>query len=349
MSRREKIQDLLLSLNTLSFDDDRRLDEYLDKTRAIVQDIFGDFNSYLTCLSYIRFHPISPMSSAEENVRFWARAKKELRDLLYVMLDDPLLFPSEPCRSRVLSHFTDEEPVPRYEIHTDISELMQELKNRVRSDLDLVGSLNAATSSKEWIPGAPFAIRRSQTGPRTMERVRIDLRDIFILDRGAEKPKEQRLPALPKDLTKKIFFLPGEGAPINDHVLQLLRLSEATVIEGKPLTPGGPSIQEQFAENHHITTAVMVLSDDCLFQPKLDGEGAPIGGPLPGSCFALGFLVGHLGRKHVIAIYTDDKRFKRPTNYFDAVYIAFDRTGLWKKEVAACLKEHEIGLKMPTS
>ncbi len=349
MSRRDKIQDLLLSLNALSFDDDRQLDEYLEKTRTVVQEVFGDYNSYLTCLSYIRFHPLSPMSSAEENVRFWARAKKELRDLLFVMLDDPLLYPSEPCRSRVLAQFTDEEPVPRYEIHTEISDLLEEFKNRLRADLELVGSVSS-TSFQAGVQAAPLGIRRHQVGPRSIERVRIDLRDLFIMDRGADKAKEQKIPVLPKDLTKRILFIPGSGGVrINDDVLLLLRRSEASVVEGEPLTPGGASIQEQFARFPQITAAVMVLSDDCLFQPKMDAENGPAGGPFPASCFALGFLVGHLGRKRVIAIYTDGKRFKRPTNYFDAVYIAYDRTGLWKKEVATCLDEQGIGIKSPSA
>jgi predicted nucleotide-binding protein len=339
MGRREKIQDLLLSLNSLSFDDDRRLEIFLEKTRINVRDIFGDYNSYLTCLSCIQFYPPSPLSSAEENVRYWAQAKKELRDLLHVMLEDPQLFPSEPCRSRVLAQFTDEEPVPRYEIGADITGLTQELKIRVREDLELAGHVNFAS----------FSFRNSRGGPRPMERIRIDLRDLFILQKGQGSAKEQRALDMSKEMTKRIFFLPGTSASTNSEVFQLLHQSHASVIEGEPLTPGGASIQEQFSRQEQITTAVMVLSDDCLFEPKRDGREAAVDGPLPVYCFALGFLVGHLGRKHVIAIYTDGKRFKRPTNYFDAVYIACDRTGLWKKEVVVCLNEQGIKLESPVT
>lgn len=337
MDKRDKIRDLITSLNSLSFDDDHSLDAYLVRAKKVIHELFGDYNAYLTCLNYIRFHPISPLTSAEENVRFWARAKKELRDFLYVMLDDPLLAPREREPVKVLAIAKEEGEGSICGSSDTVSEVVRAFKHKVRLDLAFARGIDKFVSHPEsFSPG----------GPRPMEKIRIDLRDFFILENRIDEPSSRCSPFQLADMGfEGVLYLPSRNVSMSNDIVSHLRHSGLPVIEGEPLTPAGASVQEQFLRHAKICTAIVVLNDDHFTYPRAQVDSRRLLGPASSVSFSLGFLVGKLGRKRVIALYTDEEHFKRPTNYFDVVYIAYDQAGSWKRELATYFKELRFSLE----
>lgn len=173
-----------------------------------------------------------------------------------------------------------------------------------------------------------------------LERIRIDLRDLFILDRKEDKYVKHNA-ALPSTITPPcgIMFLPSPNLPRSNDILSYLRRIGIPVIEGEALTPAGPSVQEQILMYPKISAAIIVLNDDHFICPRVQIERTSSYGPAPSVSFSMGFLVGKLGRKRVIVFYPDEENFKRPTNYFDAVYIAHDHAGSWKRELSAYFRD----------
>ena len=54
--------------------------------------------------------------------------------------------------------------------------------------------------------------------------------------------------------------------------------------------------------------------------------------------FELGFLVGKLGRSRVAVFYQENAQFKRPTDYFDVLYTAFDGQLQWQEKLVRQMK-----------
>ena len=337
MDGREEIRELISSLNSLSYDDDRQLDAYLAHAKTVIHELFGDYNAYLTCLSYIRFHPISPHSSVEDNVRFWARAKKELRDFLYVMLDDPYLVARALASIEPQNRLTARDHRPAYEINSSLREVIQALRHKVRVDL-----------SNIQVGGAP-SIRFEEfksDGPRTMVKIRIDLRDLYVRERNSRgiSPKRFQLPQGGTGAGGVLFF-PGINELLNSEVIDNLTHMGVPVIEGEPLTHTNASVQEQLLRHQGISVAVIVLNDNFLAQSVLHADEDQTFGPSLLESFTLGFLVARLGRGRVFALYAESEHYKRPTNYVDVVYVSHDHSGSWKKELSAYFRELRFALR----
>jgi hypothetical protein len=332
MDKKKKIRSLITSLNALSYDDDKSLDAFLAQAKRTIHELFGEYNAYLTCLSYIRFHPTSTQTSIEDSVRFWARAKKQMRDFLYVMLDDHLLASQEHEPQQVLVAVGKGNIEPALSnVNNEISNEANAFSDKALLDFDMNSNLNRASIYSEI---------RDPLGPRMMEKIRIDLRDLFILERKENEPEPKNSQILGSQKgSGGILFFPSPNIPRSNDILSYLRRMGVAIIEGEALTPAGPSVQEQLLMYPKIIAAILVLNDDHFICPRVQVERTNSFGPAPSVCFSLGFLVGKLGRKRVIVFYPDDEHFKRPTNYFDAVYIAHDQAGSWKKEASAYFRE----------
>jgi len=86
-----KIKEHIAQLHAVPYDDDARLEVFLNQVKDTIRSLFGSYSQYITYLNSIHFRPVSSLATTEENVRFWALGKKQLRDLLYVILEDPAL------------------------------------------------------------------------------------------------------------------------------------------------------------------------------------------------------------------------------------------------------------------
>lgn len=83
-----RIKDHIVALNAIPFEDERGLEQYLSDVRDTIRSYFSDRSQYFTFLSSIHFHPISVFSPTTDAVMCWAKGKKQVRELLMVMLAD---------------------------------------------------------------------------------------------------------------------------------------------------------------------------------------------------------------------------------------------------------------------
>ncbi len=101
---------------------------------------------------------------------------------------------------------------------------------------------------------------------------------------------------------------------------------------------GHRSIVEQFQTYSNFDFAIVVLSaDELMFQRKQDAANALFVASQE-TVFELGFLVGKLGRARVAVFNEEIEKFKRPTEYFDVLYTAFDQGGHWQEKLVGQMK-----------
>ncbi len=82
-----------------------------------------------------------------------------------------------------------------------------------------------------------------------------------------------------------------------------------------------------------INFVIVILSADDWVYPK---DGKPKEAVLRADqkiVFHLGYWIGKLGRDRVFVLIYDQRSFRLPTDYLDAIYTPLDKEGLWKKEL----------------
>ncbi|NLE65510.1 MAG: hypothetical protein GX606_06310 [Elusimicrobia bacterium] len=358
MASIRKIKELVLDLNAVDHDSPH-LEDCLCQVRDTLVHYFGPHSQYLTYFHTLKFRPVSASAVPEERVRCWVRAKRLLRDLLLVALDDPKVRPHEGIEpwdfesevdgevleaERIIAEHQQRERASGV-LKSSLSDVVRAFENRVRVDLGMTEQLNRAAHEGESLleripqrsgPGAVWA---------ALPRLRIDLRDVHILNDGVEDYLVHVSSFLRKDPTKKILFAACPDERMNQKVLRFLSGTEGLVIEaregeGRPL-----AIQRSLAENPGITMAVVVLSEECWVRLKGDGRESPVAGPSPLTCFHLGLLVARLGRDKVVVVHEETPQFLRPTGFFDVNYVPLTSEGGWRQELARCIRENCIAVK----
>ncbi len=346
----KKINEYIVTLNSVSYEDDARLEAYFLQLKETLSQIFGIHSQYITFLSSIRFHPISPVAPAEESVRCWARGKKQLRDLLFVVLDDPALKGYESLDERELEQeavvevAAAERIVADVERRADVSQpgeissslidIIRAFKNKVRVDMAAADRMNEDVLAEgRWRANLD------------MPRVRIDLRHLDFLDDGVETYLVHKAAFLPKDSAKKVLFILSSDLRQNQKVRGFFSSTEAMLVEATPCSAAKSYFFDQLDGDSSIQMAIVVLSADC--RVSLTGQGAQgeIWSPSPSSCFQLGYWVSKLGPRRVIALYDESSEFRRPTGFFEVVYVPMTPSGVWRNDLAKCLKDNKIAVK----
>ncbi len=98
-------------------------------------------------------------------------------------------------------------------------------------------------------------------------------------------------------------------------------------------------IAQKATEFSEISSAIVLLSGDDFVYSK---EEKPHNAFLKADqkiVFELGFWIAKLGRGNVVALYPEQKSFRFPTEYFDVIYVPFDKKSAWKAELISRLKQ----------
>ncbi len=301
MGPRQRIEDLMLALNEIPYDDDIAVEQYFSRLKETISSLLGAHNPYVTCLGYLGFRPSGRPLSVEESIRRWAGAKRELRALLSVMLQDPSL----------------------EQAHPEMAEEILLEENRI--------SLEEVPQQEDLLPRTiPVQVDITR-----LSRIRIDLRDLFIMEQGAERFYRQTRLSPQGEKNKVLVLLSGDDI-LNEKILTFLQGAGVEVIKAGGGI-GNPSAQERMKEYPKVSSAVVVMAGDCSIDNKEDGGRMGFLTPAPLNCFEFGLIVGRLGRQRVLAVYQETPVFKRPTGFFDAIYLTIDEQGFWKDEMTARL------------
>ncbi len=156
----------------------------------------------------------------------------------------------------------------------------------------------------------------------------VALQKIELFGDGA--PKET-------DYSDKIFLVHGHD--------QLMKESVARAIESLGLKPiilhekpnMGRTIIQKFKDYSDVGFAIVLLSPDdkgrsSRERSKLRARARQ------NVIFELGFFIGKLGQKRVLAIYKKHKEFEFPSDYDGVLYAPYDAAGKWQYKVVEELR-----------
>ncbi|MBF0594699.1 MAG: hypothetical protein HQL22_07005 [Candidatus Omnitrophica bacterium] len=296
----QKIKDHVVALNKIGCDDESGLDRFIADVKGTIKEVFHEHSHYMTFLGAINLRPVSVHCPSEDSVRSWGLGRKQLRDLLLVMLGDPLV-----------SH---EDAVGKDEIIN--LEPLFELKEAER----IVSSY-----------------MHRNVDPGCLARIRIDLRDVNILD----KRVEQYLVSNGNVKSLRVLLLSGTDDALDDEVLDCLDGMDAEVVRITYPHLGG-SLQEQLSGCGNVDFAVVTLAGDCRTVYSESGKELDVISSSPSTCFALGYLVSYLGRSRVFALYRDEPRYQRPTHFYEVLYMPVDKGHMWRREFSLRFHQHRI-------
>jgi hypothetical protein len=347
-----RIKEHIAQLHAVSYDEDMQLEVFLAKVKDTIRSLFGSYSQYLTYLNSIHFRPISALATTEENVRFWAQGKKQLRDLLYVVLEDPALRiyggwieDMDETPEKLLEDVQLALGHPRSRMFskaTAISEATQSFVEHIRQDMGLARAVDTGRVIQEIEPPKPPQIDVSVS---TMSRVRVDLTELYVVDDGVEEFFVHRSGFFPKDQKKRVLLVKGSDLRLNTRAMKFINTTEATLVETESGDLTGNPVQEQIINNGPFEMAVVALAADCWIRSRADGQESAISSPSPLACFQLGYLVSRLGRGRVIVVYEESNKFHRPTGYFDVIYVPMDPAGVWRREISARLQDNNIAVR----
>ncbi len=92
----------------------------------------------------------------------------------------------------------------------------------------------------------------------------------------------------------------------------------------------GRKIVERFADYKDVCFAVVMLSPDDFAYAKEDSPTKRRLRPKQDVVFELGFLIGKLGKDHIIVLYRECSNFECPTDFEGLKLAAFDDRESWK-------------------
>ncbi len=183
----------------------------------------------------------------------------------------------------------------------------------------------------------------------SLSKIRIDLRDIYRLDRSKGYGVDVTDDVAFENKRSKILFVPSVNEAINSSIHRALVLSDAMVEIGQGVNGYESSIVEQIRQVGKVDCVVMVFLGEYLIRPKDKTTDIPITSPAPMAVFWLGHLTAMLGRRKVVVLHEDGPYFKCPTNYFEASYIPLDVDGRWKTTLSQHLKSLGVRVNENTS
>ena len=88
---KKEIQDFMIRVESLTYKDHDRLEDFLEKLKTLIARIFGEGSSYIDQVIKIRFKPASFFSSEMDYLKSFLKGQQDLINFLKTILDDPLL------------------------------------------------------------------------------------------------------------------------------------------------------------------------------------------------------------------------------------------------------------------
>ncbi len=140
--------------------------------------------------------------------------------------------------------------------------------------------------------------------------------------------------------SNKVFVVHGHD--------EALKLELASTLDKLGLQPvilqeqpnEGRTIIEKFTECSDVGYAVVLLSPDDLVYPAVGEPEKSVHRARQNVILELGYFIGKLGRKRVMALYKESPDFDMPTDFGGVGYTVFDSSDHWKlklvKELRNC-------------
>lgn len=153
---------------------------------------------------------------------------------------------------------------------------------------------------------------------------------------------EEKLQNDPNNSNNKILLIEGTDKKNNENIKKTLKENSINYLDINSLlnsnTQSNLPLIVKLDTLTNFAFVLVLLTPDNFFYLKDNGK--PTDALLCSNqrtIFLFGFFLSKLGRDKVIALYYDQKSFRLPTQFFDANYLAFNKTNSWTDQIKSKL------------
>lgn len=159
------------------------------------------------------------------------------------------------------------------------------------------------------------------------------------------QPKLEDLKFTPSKISNSIFVVSSGAEEMAKTVTVFLEKNGLKPIPTLNSASAPKPLAQKVLDYPGVSFAVVLLSGEEFVYPKEGKPGEAVLRAAQKVVFEFGFWLGRLGRERVAAVYSEQKTFRPPTEFFDAAYIPFDKRELWKSELLRRLKSAGLPIK----
>ena len=138
---------------------------------------------------------------------------------------------------------------------------------------------------------------------------------------------------LKTEKNNKVFIVHGHNDKIKNEVSDFIKSIGLIPIILHEQPNIGRTIIKKFEEESEVDFAIVILSADDLGRSKINNESNNKLRARQNVIFELGYFIGKIGRRNVIALMETDVEFDVPSDYNGVVYEIFDKNNHWKERV----------------
>ena len=216
---------------------------------------------------------------------------------------------------------------------------------RVSEDINRnEGERLAAKGSGLFIVGEPplLNLNRKVGGYRS---------SLHVLAETIEKHPEEVLSpsatvAAPDQLTdapqtsasRSVFIVHGHDEEMKQAVARTLEKLDFDPVVLHEQPDQGRTIIEKFSDYADVGFAVILLSPDDMAYPRGCSPKDARPRARQNVVLELGYFIGKLGRKNVVALYREEEKFEWPSDYSGVLHKPYDESGQWQFALVTELK-----------
>lgn len=162
-------------------------------------------------------------------------------------------------------------------------------------------------------------------------------------DQPPQRPAPSPVAKTQPSSSDRVFVVHGHNKGPREAVARLLSTIGLTPVILEEQPNSGRTIIEKLEENTDVAAAVVVLTPED--EARRFGSADPYTLRARQNVIAeLGFFIGLLGRKHVVAIVVD--KVERPSDVDGVLYVSFDEAGAWRVQLARELRAAGLPVDM---
>jgi predicted nucleotide-binding protein len=154
---------------------------------------------------------------------------------------------------------------------------------------------------------------------------------------------EALLRAVQSVLQQKVFIAHGKDEDTKNAVALLISNLGLRGIILYDQHNAGHAVIDQFENHTSVDFAVILLTPDDVGGSK-DSPGNVRPRARMNVIFEFGYFIGTLGRQRVCALYKEGVEL--PSQYPEILYIAMDRSGLWKHQLARKMRHAGLNINL---
>lgn len=137
-----------------------------------------------------------------------------------------------------------------------------------------------------------------------------------------------------------VFIVHGHDEEMKQSVARAVEKLELNPIILHEQPNEGRTVIQKFTDHSNVSFAIVLLSPDDMAYSKKDGPDKIKARARQNVILEMGYFLGKLGPKNVVAIHKPGKDFELPSDYEGVIYIPYDKAGAWKallvREMKVC-------------